>query len=120
MRITLGSALRCNYSPRHIWIVLSDPDRHDGQFLFVNLTTFGEWCVDDACILTHADYADLDRQSTVAYSRAKIGRREQLESAVEKGAFIELESVPKATLEKMIAGAHLSRQLSPEKKRLVP
>jgi hypothetical protein len=85
-----------------------------------HLTTFGEWCVDNACILTHADYADLDRQSTVAYSRAKIGRREQLESAVEKGGFIELDPLPTETLEKMITGAHSSRELSPDKKRLVP
>jgi hypothetical protein len=118
--VTLGSALRCDYPPRHIWVVLSDPDRHDGHFLFVNLTTFGGSCVDNACILTHADYAILDRPSTVAYSRAKVGRREQLEPAIAKGSFIELDPVPQDTIDKMIAGAHSSRELSAEKKRLVP
>jgi hypothetical protein len=120
MPIQLGTTLRCCVRPRHIWIVLSDPGQHDGTFLFVNLTSVGGTCADTSCILTEADYSDLARETTVAYSRAHIGNSPALERAIQNGYFTELEPLPRPALEKVINGARSSPHLSAVKKALLP
>jgi hypothetical protein len=44
---TLGTTLRCNLPPRHIWIVLTDPACTGGEILLVNFTSVTEECVDE-------------------------------------------------------------------------
>ncbi|MCX7045994.1 MAG: hypothetical protein NTX50_10990 [Candidatus Sumerlaeota bacterium] len=118
--IELGTTLRCNQPPRHIWIVLSDPEATAGQILFVNLTTLRDSSIDDTCILGPEDYIYLSHRTTVAYSRAVSGSSEALERAIQKGDFCFLDKLPKAALRKAIEGAHKSRELSEAKKKLLP
>jgi len=66
MPLRLGSTLRCNLPPRHIWIVLTDPVRTGGHILVANLTSLTDDCVDDTCILDPADFALLTHKTTVA------------------------------------------------------
>ena len=116
---TLGTTLRCNLPPRHIWIVLSDPARTGGDILLVNLTSLTEECADDACILAQADFVLLTHGTTVAYSRSQIGAIAKLDALIAQGVFTEVTSVPEATLQKILAGARITRELSADKKRLV-
>lgn len=118
--IRLGTTLRCELPPRHIWVVLSDPAANTGQMLMVNLTTLRDSCVDDACILGPEDFPLLTHATTVAYSRAEAGPAAAIEALIRTGHFIEVAPVPAATLTKMIAGARKSDQLAPARKRLLP
>lgn len=45
--IALGTTLRCNLPPRHLWVVLSDPQQTGDDLLLVSLTSLREGCVDD-------------------------------------------------------------------------
>jgi len=116
---TLGTTLRCNLPPRHIWIVITDTARTGGEFLLVNLTSLTEECVDDACILTQADFALLTHDTTVAYSRSQIGTNAKLDELIKQGVFTVVTSVSGATLQKILDGAWNSRELSSDKKRLI-
>jgi hypothetical protein len=118
--IGLGTTLRCELPPRHIWVVLSDPAATGGVILMVNMTTLRESCVDDACVLGPEDYVLLTRATTIAYSRAQAGPAAALEGLVRNGQFISVENVPARTLAKIIAGARRSPQLSPAHQRLLP
>ena len=118
MRI-LGTTLRCNLPPRHIWIVITDPARTGGEILIVNLTSLTEECVDDACILAQADFALLTHDTTVAYSRSQIGTDAKLDGLITQGVFTVVTPVPGATLQKILEGARNSRELSADKKRLI-
>ena len=71
--IALGTTLRCNLPPRHIWVVLSDPQRTGGNILVVNMTTLTEDCVDDLCILGPEDFVLLTHRTVIAYSRHRAG-----------------------------------------------
>ena len=82
-----GSTYRCNHPPRHIWVIISRPSDHHGQFLFVNLTTYNNKCVDDTCLLDPCDYQFLTHRTTVAYSRGHIGNVSGLGLLVEAGDF---------------------------------
>ncbi|MCX7011798.1 MAG: hypothetical protein NTW86_04405 [Candidatus Sumerlaeota bacterium] len=118
--IGLGTSLRCNLPPRHIWVVLSDPSANAGEILMVNLTTLRDRSVDEACILGPADYSLLTHRSTVAYSRSESGKADALQQSVERGGFRIISPVPPATLAKIIEGARNSPELSPAKKKLLP
>jgi hypothetical protein len=118
--IRLGTTLRCDLPPRHIWVVLSDPSANGGRILTVNMTTLRESCVDDACVLGPEDFVLLTHVTTIAYSRAQAGPVAGIEGLIRAGQFLEVESVPAATLAKMIAGARKSDQLAPALKRLLP
>jgi len=120
MSVELGTTLRCYYPPRHIWIVLSKPEQNDGKFLFVNLTTVGGSCQERACVLTPADYSDLDGDSTVAYSRSHVGNVSALEEAIQKGLFTPLNPLPGAALTKVIEAAKTSPHVSAVKRALLP
>ncbi len=118
--IGLGTTLRCELPPRHIWVVLSDPAATGGDILMVNMTTLRESCVDDECVLGPEDYVLLTHATTIAYSRSKSGPSAALEDLVRNGQFIAVENVPARTLTKIIAGARRSPQLSPADQRLLP
>jgi hypothetical protein len=115
----LGTTLRCNLPPRHIWIVLTDPARTGGNILLVNLTSLTDDCADDACILQPTDFVLLTHATSVAYSRALVGNAEKLDELVKAGHFTEVTSLPAATLQKVLQGARDSRELSGANKSLI-
>ena len=118
--IGLGTTLRCDLPPRHIWVVISDPATTEGTVLMVNMTTLRDSCIDDACLLGPHDYILLSHTTTIAYSRAQAGPVAAIEKLVREGQFSVVTPVPGATLAKIIAGARQSLQLSPAHKRLLP
>ena len=114
-------AFRCLEPPRHICLALFDPERSgEDDFLLVRLTTLRESQVDDACILHPPDYPELTHATTVAYSRALLGKKTAFVRAITSGHFIRLPDLPATTWQKIIAAAHQSRELSPRQKRLLP
>lgn len=118
--IGLGTTLRSNSPPRHIWIVLSDPSATGGKILMVNMTSLTEHCIDDVCILDENDYELLTHKTTIAYSRRKRGNAGGLEKALALGEFVELPSLTPATLLKIIEGARRTRELSSADQALLP
>jgi len=116
---SLGTTLRCNLLPRHIWIVITTPARANGEILLVNLTSLTEECADDACILTPSDYGMLTHNTTVACSRSQIGTDAKLDALIQQGYFFVITSVPEPALQKILQAARESRELSADKKRLI-
>ena len=117
--ITLGTTLRCNLPPRHIWVVISDPARTGNSILLVNLTTLRDDSVDDVCVLDAPDFALLSHPTTVAYSRAQPGTVAALTSLIQDGSFTLVTSIPPATLQRILTGARASQELSEAHKKLV-
>ncbi|MBI2925924.1 MAG: hypothetical protein HYY24_09495 [Verrucomicrobia bacterium] len=75
-RLRLGTALQCRQEPFHRCIIVSDPEQNGGYIVLVRITTdSGRWR-DRDCILTPADWSELDHGSAVAYSTALCGRVE--------------------------------------------
>jgi hypothetical protein len=117
----LGATYRCNVPPRHIWVIISEPSQHDGNFVLVNFTTFKEGSVDETCILQPEDYRPfLTRATTVAYSRFKFGSAEGMETLLKNGQFHEMPPIPTATLKKVIHGALMSPELPRAAKLMLP
>lgn len=116
-----GSTYRCNLAPRHIWVIISDTVKTGGWFVFVNLTTLNENCIDDVCILQNEDYPPfLTQPTTVAYSRHKIGNVKNMEMLLHLGHFHDMPAIPPETLNKIVNGAHQTLELPKAAKSLLP
>lgn len=116
--IRLGTALKSSEPPYHRCVVLSDPQQNGGQVVLVRVTTDDGTWPDSDCLLTPADWSELDRPSTVAYSTCKCGpATASLEQAIKKGLFREISAPPNATLRRMIAIARKAAGMPPGARR---
>ena len=69
--------------PRHIYIPIFDANLESDEMLLVNCTTLRESSIDDTCILMPPDYQELTHETTVAFSRAIVGKKSAFMRAVE-------------------------------------
>jgi hypothetical protein len=118
--IRFGTALKSREPPFHRCLVISDPQNNGGQVVLVRVTTDdGSW-PDRDCILTPADWNELEHDSTVAYSTCKFGPAvKALEAAIQRGLFQEIPSPSVAVLRKVILAAHTSAGMPPAAKKLL-
>jgi hypothetical protein len=105
----------------HVWFILSDPKRHSGQVLCVNITTLDEECPDDECLLNPSDYGWIKHASVAAFSRARVFKLVNLIEAINKGLLKQPvpNLIPLKTIQKIIICARCSRELSADKKKFL-
>ncbi|HZM05794.1 MAG TPA: hypothetical protein VFC44_22565 [Candidatus Saccharimonadales bacterium] len=116
--IRLGTALKTTEQPFHRCLVISDPLANGGQVVLVRVTTDDGTWPDRDCILSPADWSELEHASTVAYSTCKFGPAvKALEAAIQRGMFQEIPPPPDATLRKVILAGHSSPTMSPGAKK---
>lgn len=118
--IRLGTALKSKEPPFHRCLVISDPQANGGLVALVRVTTDDGTWPDRDCILTPADWNELDHDSSVAYSTCKFGPAgKALEAAIQRGLFQEISSPPMAVLRRVIAAAHTAAGMPPGAKKLL-
>jgi hypothetical protein len=118
--IRLGTALKSQEPPFHRCLVISDPQANGGQVVLLRVTTDDGTWPDRDCILTPADWNELEHNSTVAYSTCKFGPAvKALEAAIHRGLFQEISSPSVAVLRKVILAAHASAGMPPGAKKLL-
>ncbi|HEX6566777.1 MAG TPA: hypothetical protein VF020_20970, partial [Chthoniobacterales bacterium] len=116
--IRRGFCVRCTHHPRHIYVVLNDP-QSDGRILFVNFTSFDQDRDQGEEVFTAQDYRLLVHESVIAfwgtYPNVTAGKLARL---VQSGDFVPLPDLPEATLQRIVATAKKSRHLSQTQKSL--
>jgi hypothetical protein len=118
--IQLGAALKSQEPPFHRCLVISDPQNTGGMVVLVRITTDDGTWPDRDCILTPADWNELDHDSTVAYSTCKFGPAvKSLETAIQRGLFLPISSPSVEVLRKVIAAGHTSTGIPPGAKKLL-
>jgi hypothetical protein len=91
-----------------------------GQVVLVRLTTDDGTWPDRDCVLTPADWSELEHDSTVAYSTCKFGPAvKSLEAVIERGLFQEISPPPLAVLRRVIVAGHSSDGMPPRAKKLL-
>ncbi len=118
--IQLGTALKSQEPPFHRCLVISDPQTNGGQVVLVRITTDDGTWPDRDCILTPADWNQLEHESTVAYSTCKFGPAvKSLETAIQRGFFLSISSPSEAVLRKVIAAGRTAKGMAPGAKKLL-
>ena len=118
--IRLGTALKSQEPPFHRCLVISDPQANGGQVVLVRVTTDDGTWPDRDCILTPAEWSELEHDSTVAYLTCKYGPAVRaLEAAIERGLFREISPPSVEVLRKVIRAGHLSTGMPQKAKKLL-
>jgi len=118
--IRLGTALKSQEPPFHRCLVISEPQTNGGQVVLVRVTTNDGTWPDRDCILTPADWSELEHESTVAYSTCKFGPAvKALEAAIQRGLFQEISPPPVAVLRRVILAGQSSSGMPPGAKKLL-
>jgi hypothetical protein len=116
--IRLGTALKSTEYPYHRCVILSDPQNNGGQVVMVRVTTDDGTWPDRDCLLGPADWKELDRASTVAYSTCKCGQAmKALEAAVQKGLFTVIPAPPTSLLRRIIQIGRVAEGMPPVARR---
>jgi len=119
--IQLGAAFKINEPPFHRCLVISDPSSNGNHVVLVRVTTDDGTWPDRDCILTPAEWNELEHDSTVAYTTCKYGPvLARLEAAIQQGKFNLVSSPSQAVLRKVIAAAHMAAGMPPAAKKLLP
>jgi hypothetical protein len=118
--IQLGTALKTKEPPFHRCLVISDPASNGGQVVLVRVTSDDGTWPDRDCMLTPAEWNELEHDSTVAYTTCKYGPAvPALEAAIQQGKFDLISSPSQAVLRKVIAAAHTAAGMPPAAKKLL-
>lgn len=116
--IQLGAALKSTEYPYHRCLVLSDPPSNGGQVVLVRITTDDGTWPDRDCLLSPADWKELDHPSTAAYSTCKCGLAlKSLEAAIKRGLFVEISAPPANVLRRIIETGRVAKGMPPLAKR---
>lgn len=121
IEITFGTALKFCVEPYHPCIQIAEPRMNGGTVVLVRITTWAESKHDQECILDQSDWDELDRRSTVAYSKAHEGTGDiqQLQAAIRAGKFQILKTPPIDLVRRIVRSATGS-SMKPKIKRLLP
>lgn len=110
-------------SGHHLFILVLGPSVFpdygaNTQVIHVGITTVYDGTpYDDACVLEAGEHPFIQHRSYVAYRHARLDTAAHVATMVESGAWIPREALSPALLEKILAGARNSRQMSREYKR---
>lgn len=102
-------------SGKHLWFVISDPNRNSGFALIVNMTTFREGS-ENCCVLQQGEHPGVDCKSAINYLRARNVLGENIEKAYRKrpNHIVFAERADMDLIIKILQGALESKRISPE------
>ena len=98
--IRLGSTILSN----HLYVVISDPAKHDGKCVIVNVTT-QRAISDTTCVLQPGEHPFLKHNSVINYEDAIKTSAAAIEMSLKKGLVCSHSDMPSKVLERIIAGA---------------
>lgn len=94
----------------HLWVVINDPQAHNGIALIVNVTTLRPEA-ETTCILKKGEHPFIKHDSYVRYMSARDPKAQDLDKLIKLGKFKPREAVTPALLAKLRAGAQASTML---------
>ena len=102
---------------RHLFVVLTDPAKHDG-ILLVNVTSCHPGVPDDpACYLHAGDHRFITHQSYILYSKARFIMKDKLSREVASQSFIPYPpKMDVAVFARVLAGVDSSADIDPRVK----
>lgn len=94
----------------HLWVVINDPQAHNGTALIVNISTLREGA-ETTCILKQGEHPFIKHDSYVRYMSAQNPSAEIIEKAINLGKLKSREPASPALLAQLRTGAQASTML---------
>jgi len=118
--VRIGDTFLRTDSDRHLWVVLSDPEKDPYHVLLVNMTTLTP-LRERACVLNHGDHPWITHETCINYSDSDtvITTLELLLGAKDGGAIHLQDPLAAPVLRRILDGAVISARLSLEKAEIL-
>jgi len=116
--VKLGATFLRVDSDRHLWIILSDPEKSPDQVLLVNMTTLDER-KESVCVLEAGDHPWITHQTCINYGDAVLTSLSKLLEAKDGGAVKPQESLSEAVLKRILAAVSDSARIALENAELL-
>jgi hypothetical protein len=105
-------------TPRHPWIVLSDPEKNPSAIVLVNLST-KPGPDDPPCIVEPREHRAISQRSYVRFEKALRTTRKALDAGLAGNALSLSEEISAMVLERVQQGFLASRHVSRELKKIL-
>jgi hypothetical protein len=106
------------HGEHHLWVVINDPQAHDGHALIVNLTSLRP-NADTTCVVKAGEHPFIQHDSYVRFRSARGPKAADIAKAIEAGKLMSQNAASPALLTKLRAGARASTLLAMELKDLL-
>jgi hypothetical protein len=111
--VKIGDTFLRADSDRHLWVVLSDPEKDPENVLLVNMTTWNA-TKERACILHTGDHPWITHETCINYGDAVVTTLAKLLSAKDGGALRLHQAFAAIVVRRMLDGAAQSVHLALE------
>lgn len=88
---------------KHLWVIISDPERHPDQVLFVSMTSY-DVTKEDVCLIDRGEHPFVTHKTCIDYAKARHATSAQLESLLTAKQIIRATSVTVDLLERFLRG----------------
>jgi hypothetical protein len=116
--VKLGSTFLRMDSDRHLWVVLSDPEKNPEQVLLVNMTTSDER-KEKVCLLAPGDHPWITHQTCINFGDAVLTTLTKLLEAKDGGAVKLQEPLSEAVVKRILMAVPNSTRIALENAELL-
>jgi hypothetical protein len=103
----------------HLWVVINDPTQHQGEALFVNITTLKGSFAEPTCILQAGEHPFVHHPSYIRFGGAKTAQVSQLNRAESMNLIKRQPPVSAMLLQRIQQAALISPRLNQTYKALL-
>lgn len=103
---------------KHLWVIISDPEAHPDQVLFVSMTSY-DLTKEDVCLIDQGEHPFVKHKTCIDYSDARHATSAQLDTLLTAEQILRATSVSDDLLERIRIGASLSEDLPQRYKKLL-
>jgi len=116
--VNLGTTFLRTDSDKHLWIVLSDPDKNPDQALLVNMTTW-DARKEKVCLLNPGDHSWITHQTCINFGDAVVTTLPKLLAAKDGGAIKLHQPLAATILQRVLDAVASSSRISLENAELL-
>jgi hypothetical protein len=103
---------------KHLWILISDPDKDPDRVVLVSMTTYRRH-QEDVCIIERGEHPFVDRKSCIHYRDAKEVSAAKISHLLETGLLERHHPLGLKLLQRVRAGAALSKRFPLERAEIL-
>jgi hypothetical protein len=103
---------------KHLWVIISDPESHPDEVLFVSMTSY-DITKEDGCLINQDEHPFVKHKTCIDYSHARHATSAQLDTLLAAQQILQATSVSDDLLERIRMGASSSEDLAQRYKKLL-
>src|SRR5579863_7219747 len=99
--------LKKEAADKHLWVIISDPESHPNQVLFLSMTSY-DVTKEDVCLISQGEHPFVKHKTCIDYSHARHATSDQLDALLASAQILASTPVSENLLVRIRMGASAS------------